>query len=74
MHRSGNKQRMFFNYLYQQKSVFYLGYFLNILCKMQIFFHKTLGFCYILKFVCLSRLKKIHLAESITLTFTYFKH
>lgn len=38
----------FFNYLYHKKSVFYLGYFLNILCKMQIFFHKTLGFFVIL--------------------------
>lgn len=46
MHRSGNKQRMFLSLKQQknkterklQKSVFYLGYFQNILVKMQIFF------------------------------------
>lgn len=41
MHRSGNKQRMFLFLKKKkklQKSVFYLGYFLNIRLKMQIFF------------------------------------
>lgn len=44
MHRSGNKQRMFLSLKRNkkkkrksQKSVFYLGYFQNILVKMQIF-------------------------------------
>lgn len=43
MHRSGNKQRMFLSLKQNkkeerksQKSVFYLGYFQNILVKMQI--------------------------------------
>lgn len=50
MHRSGNKQRMFLSLKQKeerksQKSVFYLGYFQNILVKMQIliFFYELLG-------------------------------